>query len=481
MPPLIAAGLIPPQIATVIFIVGILGLFILDRDQKSRTSKALWIPTFWLLLAGSRPVSLWFGGGTASSAETYNVEANPMNVAVFAVLLVAGLCVLFHRAQKVGAVLQANWPILLFFFYCALSAVWSDFAGAAIRKWVRSTGDLVMVLIVLTDPEPLAALKRLFARAAFVLMPLSVLFIKYYPNLGRMYSNGWENMFTGVADHKNDLGMFCMILGLGFLWRFLEHYQDKDDPERKRRLRVDGITLFMVGWLLWMAHSMTSTGCFVMAAPLIVVTHRFAPGRKLGVVHLLVFAVVSLSLFAVFFQSGGGLVESVGRTASLTSRSEIWHQVLGMAQNPWFGSGFESFWLGDRIGQVWDSMPGARINQAHNGYIEVYLNLGLCGIALLALLIVTGYRNVIVALRRGGNLGSLRLACFVAALVFNLSEAGFRMITYTWIFFLLAITAVPAPAAPEASPGPGIEGAEAHAEPEAEVPHVLATGSNGWT
>jgi hypothetical protein len=32
----------PPALATVIFIVGILGLFYLDRDEDLRMSKALW-------------------------------------------------------------------------------------------------------------------------------------------------------------------------------------------------------------------------------------------------------------------------------------------------------------------------------------------------------------------------------------------------------------------------------------------------------
>jgi len=46
-----------------------------------------------------------------------------------------------------------------------------------------------------------------------------------------------------------------------------------------------------------------------------------------------------------------------------------------MRVNPWIGAGFESFWLGPRLNKLWaqyNFMP----NQAHNGYIEIYLNLG---------------------------------------------------------------------------------------------------------
>ena len=431
-------------IATVVYAIGIVGLFILDRDPDSRTSKALWIPVAWLLIAGSRPVSMWFQTGTAAvSVDKYNIESNPINILVLAVLLAAGLIVLFNRGPQVGMLLQSNWPILLFFFYCALSAMWSDYPGVAFRHWIRSLGDPVMVLIVLSDSEPVAALKRLLTRTGFLLIPLSVLLIKYYPALGRRYTNSWELMYTGVAGHKTELGEICLILGLGFLWRFLEHYRSKGEPHRGRHLLGDGAILTMVVWLLWMAQSVTSSCCLLIASALLVLTILSERGQKVGVVHLLVAMLVSFCLFALFANSGGGLVEAVGKNQTLTGRTEIWHQVLGLARNPVFGSGFESFWLGDRVKAMWDNNVGDRLNEAHNGYLEVYLNLGWIGLTLLAVLIVTGYRHVIVALRRDNQVGALKLAYFVAAVIFSLTEAGFRMMSPLWIFFLLATTAVP--------------------------------------
>jgi len=180
-----------------------------------------------------------------------------------------------------------------------------------------------------------------------------------------------------------------------------------------------------------------------MAAALIAVTGLSARGRKLGAVHLLVAALAGLSLFALFLDPGGNLVGTLGRNLTLTGRTAIWKQVVDMAGNPLFGTGFESFWLGDRLREMWRNNPGARLNEAHNGYLEVYLNLGWFGVTLLAVLIVTGYRNVIVALRRDRHVGGLKLAYFVAAVIYSLTEAGFRMVSPIWFFFLLATTAVP--------------------------------------
>src|SRR6202035_112417 len=125
-----------------------------------------------------------------------------------------------------------------------------DYTDVSFKRWIKAVGDLVMVLIVLTDANPFAAVKRLMARVGFVLIPASVLLIKYYPALGRIYNIWtWEPMFVGVTDHKNTLGMICMVLGLGFVWRFLLAYRERMDPYRTSRLTAYGVLIAMVVWL----------------------------------------------------------------------------------------------------------------------------------------------------------------------------------------------------------------------------------------
>jgi exopolysaccharide production protein ExoQ len=140
----------PPVVATVIFVVGIVILFILDRDRKDRTSWALWVPLIWFLIAGSRPVSAWLGMTPGMSVEQY-LEGSPIDRAFFIVLIALGLVVLLGRRRRVAALLQNNWPILVFVAYCAVSITWSDYPGVALKRWIKSLGDYVMVLIVLTE------------------------------------------------------------------------------------------------------------------------------------------------------------------------------------------------------------------------------------------------------------------------------------------------------------------------------------------
>jgi O-antigen ligase len=81
--------------------------------------------------------------------------------------------------------------------------------------------------------------------------------------------------------------------------------------------------------------------------------------------------------------------------------------------------------------------------EAHDGYIEVFLNLGWLGIVLFGNVLVTGYRTVVSAFRRNAEEGRLRLAYFVVAVAYNFAESAFGSLNPIWIFFLLATISVP--------------------------------------
>src|ERR1035441_8521077 len=97
-----------PQIATLVYIAGILGLFYLDRDSNERTSKALWIPVAWLLINSSRPVSTWFQSGPTVANPAQQTEGSPFDATIYGILIVAGLVVLSMRSRLVTSFLRAN-------------------------------------------------------------------------------------------------------------------------------------------------------------------------------------------------------------------------------------------------------------------------------------------------------------------------------------------------------------------------------------
>src|SRR5215469_2027917 len=261
-----------PQTASAVYLVLILGLFWLDREHK-RTPRALWIPTFWLLINGSRPVSVWLAPGSYVSDAT-SLEGSPIDAAVFAILLLAALCVLIRRGHQTSRFLRANAPVLLFFAYCGISIVWSDHSFVGFKRWTKAIGDLAVVLVVITDLHPTFAVQRVLARMAFILLPLSVLFIKYFPDIGRSYDY-WTGVpfYDGVTLFKNQLGEICLVAGLSSVWSFVLTYHERKLRDGLRHLGAHAIIVGMTIYLCLTADSMTSFSSFVFGSTLIVLSN----------------------------------------------------------------------------------------------------------------------------------------------------------------------------------------------------------------
>ena len=155
--------------------------------------------------------------------------------------------------------------------------------------------------------------------------------------------------------------------------------------------------------------------------------------------HVLVLGTLLVGGVAVLTGGDEGMIHAMGRNSNLTGRTEIWQRVISMAPNAVVGAGFESFWLGPRLDKLWHSGYAFPINEAHDGYIEVYLELGWIGVALIVLILIHGYRSCIAAFRADPNLGNLMLAYVLTAPLYSITEAGFRMLHPEWSFLLLAI------------------------------------------
>jgi O-antigen ligase len=431
-------------IATIACVAVIIGLFVLDRDTTTRTSKALWIPLLWMLINGSRPVSMWSQNDPTNLLAVQYTECSPVDAAVYGILIATAVLVLISRSRQVQLFLQKNGPILVFFSYCLLSISWSDYSLVGLKRWIKAFGDFAMILIILTDPNSQAAMRRFFSRASFILMPASLLLIKFYPALGRTFNQWtWIPMYTGVTTNKNSLGVICMVCGLGSLWSLIGTYEQRMMPRRLARLIAHGSFVALSTYLIVKADSMTSLSCLVMGGVVMVMTtQKWIAGRASGV-NALVAGSIALPLVAVFVSSAGELLQSLGRNSTLTGRTGIWKAVLSLHTNPLVGTGFETFWLGERLQRVWD-MTEKGIQEAHNGYLEVYLNLGWIGVVLMIGLIVVGYRHALAIFRYDPQAGRLRLAFITAGVIYSLTEAGFRMMNPIWIALLLTTTCIPA-------------------------------------
>ncbi|WP_158862779.1 O-antigen ligase family protein [Leifsonia sp. AG29] len=117
-------------------------------------------------------------------------------------------------------------------------------------------------------------------------------------------------------------------------------------------------------------------------------TRRAGPARRRPVyataAALLVAVIVLVSLFA------SRIPALFGKSEDLTGRLDIWQKVIGLAQErPVFGWGWVSYWapwvepfqhLAERGGVVY--------LQAHNAWLDVWLQLGVVGVVVFGLLVL---------------------------------------------------------------------------------------------
>ncbi|MGA9416131.1 MAG: O-antigen ligase family protein [Terriglobales bacterium] len=368
-----------------------------------------------------------------------------MDAAIYGMLVAVSVIVLLRRDRKKrsSTFLAANSLIIVYFLYCLISVTWSPFHGPAFKRWIKAIGDLVMVFIIVTDGQPVAALRRLYSRVGFILFPFSIFLIRY-TDLGRDYTPDGAPENTGVTTNKNSLGLIVFLVSLGALWNVRSLIINKKAPNRARRL-LSQVTLLTFGIvLLQMAHSATAVACFILGGGFMLLTTRRAFRNRPRRVYALCLAIVVGGGLALLFGGGSALSSALDRGNGLSGRTEIWAASIAAAGNPIIGTGFESFW-NVNAHKVAESLTRAgfldmsNLVSAHNGYLEVYLDLGWVGVCLIVLILISGYRRGGKAFQRDPEIGSLILTYIVAATFYNITEAGFRVLTPMWIFLLLAV------------------------------------------
>lgn len=433
----------PPQLAALLCIAFILALFWWDRKKGEDVSAALWIPLIWMFFAGSRYLSQWLNLGSPLEATEAYIEGSPADRLVFAGLIVAGVIVLFRRRIAWGRWLASNPWIWLFFLFGAVSILWSAYPDVSFKRLIKATGNVIMALVVLTEKRPNEAVGVVLRRLAYMTVPLSVLFIKYIPDLGRSYHRWtYEPMYTGVAMQKNGLGQICLLAGIYFLWVLLVGRHDRTRLGGRLNVLLYLTMMLMIAWLMDKADSATSLACLILVAGILVVS-RLPPlvRNPRRILTLGLTAVLLFGALEVFFDLSDSIIGLLGRDPTLTTRTDIWGGLLTMAGNPLLGVGYESFWLGERMQAVWEEYKG--IKQAHNGYLELYLNLGLIGVGIMVAAILAGLVKVRRALGLDYPAAMLRLCFIVTVVMYNYAEATFYGVSNMWTLLYLGIMDAP--------------------------------------
>lgn len=422
----------------------ILVALILDIKESPKLSRAFWIPFFWFALCASKSITLWlYPRLTITASVDYNyAEGNPLERTILIILIVLGLSVLYQRRLELSSFLRDNRILIAFFLFALISVAWATYPGVALKRWIRAVGDVIMVLTILTEENETEAIDHLFRRCIIIMIPLSIVLIKYYRYIGVAWSDdGLGEGWVGVTRHKNNLGALCLVSCVFLLWRIIRRWP--------RVNALDGALLLMSAYLLGGSETSRSATALVLfvIGTLILFAATILKNNQKAVKRIVPLLLVSILIVqAIFSTSISSLVfNAAGRDSTFTGRVPLWTELLRMGkQKALLGSGFGSFWLGRLTGNLWEEFIW-KPNSGHNGYIDVFLELGIVGLLILTFLLISSYRNVAMSLSRDDSIGSLKFTLFIIILFHNITESSLGQPTsFFWFIFLLITVRVAA-------------------------------------
>lgn len=462
----------PPSLALVLWLILLLLLLRWDPAKEPRTSLALWVPVVWMFIAESRLPSQWLGGQMGQVAQEIE-QGNPLDRTIYSALMVLAIGILMFRSFKWGNFFSCNIALTAFLLFALASFCWSDFPFIALKRWFRDIGNYLVILVVLSDRRPIEAVRALLRRLSYLLIPLSVVLIKYYPYMSIGY-DPWTGKpeYLGAATSKNTLGALCLLSGIFFFWDTVTRWADRKQRRTKWIIVVNLMFFALTLWLLDMSNSATSRICLIIGCLVIMAAHSRLGKRHPTFLKVLMPACFLIYLIGAFgFGLNADLARQVGRDPTLTGRTDIWTAVLSVHTNPLVGTGYQSFWLGPRLEKIWAQTNA--INESHNGYLETYLNLGFIGLFLLGGVLISSYRSICNKLIEFSHLGSLSAALWTVALFYNMTEAAFGA-SFMCLTVLLGTLVVPRLAALDGVPNEALLVRDA--QPSSKEPGRLVRG-----
>lgn len=425
----------PSFLALILCIAFVFLLLRLEHKQAPNLSPALWIPTIWLLYTMSRQLSGWF-------KQEMTIEmGSPVDRAFLTVLLCINVIVLLKRRFGWSVVFRNNPWLMVLFGYMLFSVLWSSMPFISFKRWTRELVALTTAFLLSSEQHPRIALMSLLRRNIYILLPFSLILIKYYPALGRRY-NPWDGevMWTGVTDQKNQLAKLCIISIFFVVWVLRQRWKGYDVPATKYQIYIELFLLFLSFWLLGGPQrrlTYSATSIIVLMVGIIAFAVLLWANKK-GVILrsttlsfvfglIMIYGTVTpfLGKLSIFDVS-----TIVGRDPTLTTRTtRIWAPLVPFAiSRPLIGHGVGGFWT--------TSMRELTSTSAHNGYLGVILDYGFIGLGLVLLFILSCARKAVKSMASDLDWGIFFICFILMLLVHNIAESSIQTFTYT----LTAIT-----------------------------------------
>lgn len=293
------------------------------------------------------------------------------------------------------------WVALGYAALAGVSTLWSRWPAATLLTWMlllAVTVTAMLVATVLTWQEIVRALStamKLILGLSLAIELWVVLILRHplLPNFvdapegkidphlywvrGNLFNEG---RIQGVVGNAHQMAMMCLFALIIFAVLYAAR-------ARRRGLLIGWAVLAVV--LMVEAASATvylsvAVVLAVLAAALIARAAQKPDQRRLVYTVFAAIGVLGVIAGVVLRDRLLGLF---GKDSDLTGRIEIWQAVWERAiSRPVFGNGFSSPWVPwDPAFQGWILNHGLTVFHAHNMWLDVFLQLGIVGVALIAI------------------------------------------------------------------------------------------------
>ena len=353
------------------------------------------------------------------------------------------------------------FTLLAFLALITVSLIWSDYRLATLAG-IALTVITVVFAVYLTHVIDFETFLRAFGVALRWILGLSLLFefvvaafIRHpvlpfwvnYSNLKKIpKAFYWSRdllfhggQIQGIQGNSNLLALVALFALVVFAVQWVSA------TASKAWLGFWGIVA-----LATLALTRSSTVLIALVAVVVVGAFLLLVRRTSGVARGIVFsggAVIALGVAAVAVFARGPILALLGKSSDFTNRAEIWHRVIQLAdQRPVGGWGWVSYWAPwvDPFNSDHFLIKGVHYYQAHDAWLDIYLQLGIIGLVIFGLLVATTLvRSWLLALdagRGGVPMVNLFLLLIVVVLIVH-SIAESRLLIEIG-FCLLAVASI---------------------------------------
>lgn len=308
-----------------------------------------------------------------------------------------------------------------------VSILWSVAPGMTLRRSVALLGTTVFG-IYLASRYSRQELLTLLVWTLGLSAVLSLGFALLLPSHGVHHNLPHLGAWRGIYVNKNVLGRLMALAALvGLMVSFSNH-----------RGRVAGLVFFGVSVeILFLSTSKTALAVFFTLLLLLLI-HLYRMGHRRTILPVLLI-VLTLLLFNWFGTASPTRLPEAD--ATLTGRTHLWQAVWEMIrQKPWLGYGQGAFWLNwnGPSSDIWNRFDW-KPPDAHNFYLDLWLQLGLVGLAAFAFSLFTSlFKALALARKKDGLDGMLPLLLLAAMLMYGITDSAVLVQnSFYWILYVV--------------------------------------------